>query len=114
MSTQPKALALADKLNSLCVAEFAWATLNDAANELRLLHAESEMRRLALHDEMKKADRLHALNAQMLEALEAYIGADRQDQYAVVGYDVDGHPVSAPGMARIKARAAIKAAKGQA
>lgn len=33
-----KALMLADRLNSLCVAEFAWPYLNDAATELRRLH----------------------------------------------------------------------------
>jgi len=32
-----EALRLADKLNSLCVAEFAWPHLNDAATELRRL-----------------------------------------------------------------------------
>jgi hypothetical protein len=35
-----KALELADKLNGLCVAEFAWPHLNDAANTLRRQHAE--------------------------------------------------------------------------
>ena len=34
-----RAEELADKLNSLCVAEFAWPHLNDAAEELRRLHA---------------------------------------------------------------------------
>lgn len=32
-----RATELADKLNSLCVAEFAWPHLNDAATELRRL-----------------------------------------------------------------------------
>lgn len=42
-----KAIELADKLNSLCVAEFAWPYLNDAATELRRLAAEVESLKLA-------------------------------------------------------------------
>lgn len=38
----PEALRLADKLNSLCVAEFAWPTLNEAAIRLRRYHARVE------------------------------------------------------------------------
>ena len=90
MSTQPNALQLADWLAACCDVNGSDELLDESAAELR---------------------RLHALNVQMLEALQAYIDADRGDQYAVVGYDTDGHPVSAQGMARIKARASIKAAQ---
>lgn len=38
----PEALRLADKLNGLCVAEFAWPTLNEAALRLRRYHARVE------------------------------------------------------------------------
>lgn len=63
-----KAEELADKLNSLCVAEFAWPYLNDAATELRRLHAANvytsdlctqaldDVRRLAAENEALKAD----------------------------------------------------------
>ena len=37
-----KALELAEKLTGLCVAEFAWSYLNDAAHTLRRQHAEIE------------------------------------------------------------------------
>ena len=105
MSTQPKALALADKLNSLCVAEFAWATLNDAANELRRLHAALEASEASDAESLRlyraareRADKLHALNAQMLEALQNMVAlANPGDVYTIK-----------------QARAAIDAAKGQA
>lgn len=39
VAEMPEALRLADKLDSLCVAEFAWPTLRAASSELRRLHA---------------------------------------------------------------------------
>lgn len=65
---KPVALRLADMLNSLCVAEFAWPYLNDAATELRLLHAENESLRnqntdLDAHLAAQEAVMRQALNA---------------------------------------------------
>ena len=52
----PKALRLAAAIsNLLCSSEAAARTLAAAADELARLHAESEMRRAALLDEMQKA-----------------------------------------------------------
>ncbi len=39
---QDYTLELADKLSSLCVAAFAWVTLDDAAAELRRLYARNK------------------------------------------------------------------------
>ena len=50
----------------------------------------------------------------MLEALEELLASDRADQNAIVGRDVDGHPLKAAGVARMNARAVIRAAKGEA
>lgn len=65
-----KAEELADKLNSLCVAEFAWPHLNDAATELRRLSVESEMRRALAQDSMQKLRALDASHQRLLGALE--------------------------------------------
>jgi hypothetical protein len=86
---QPVALRLADELNGLCVAEFAWPRLNEAAAELRRLHAlcaEWEKKAATwlaspeaaqrLNGYRELAQRLNAaeqVNAQLLEALEQII-----------------------------------------
>jgi len=49
-----KAKELADKLNSLCVAEFAWPYLNDAATELRRLAALEQTPRKPMTDAQRR------------------------------------------------------------
>jgi hypothetical protein len=58
--------------------------------------------------------RLIAAAPDLLEALKALLDSDRADPYAIVGRDTDGHPLSAAGAARKKARAAIAKAGGAA
>lgn len=65
-----RATELADKLNSLCVAEFAWTYLNDAATELRRLTVESEMRRALAEEAMQDNNRLYRVNAELATALQ--------------------------------------------
>lgn len=66
-----KAEELANRLNGLCVAEFAWPYLNDAAKELRRLSVESEMRRVLAEDSMQKLRALEANRQMLVEALES-------------------------------------------
>ena len=67
MSKQPEALRLADALET----EKIGTTLLDAsAAELRRLYAQSEMRRLALLEELQKSERLHSVNSELLNALK--------------------------------------------
>jgi hypothetical protein len=67
MSKQPEALRLADALET----EKIGTTLLDAsAAELRRLYAQSEMRRLALLEELQKSERLHSVNSELLDALK--------------------------------------------
>jgi len=56
--------------------------------------------------------RLIAAAPDLLEALKAWLASDRADQSIIAGRDVDGHPLSAAGVARVKARAAIARATG--
>ena len=56
--------------------------------------------------------RLHQQRDELLEALEELLAAPSKG-YDIVGQDTDGHPLSAEGVARTKARAAIARAKGQ-
>ena len=48
----------------------------------------------------------------LLAALQAWLASDRADQSIIAGHDVDGHPLNAAGVARVKARAAIARATG--
>lgn len=62
--TQPEALRVADKLNSLCVAEFAWETLNHAAILLRRHHA---LNRELANQLSGAKDRIAELEAQLAQ-----------------------------------------------
>ena len=70
MSTQqPEALRLADELKQ---GTYLLSVERDVtAAELRRLYAQSEMRRLALLEELQKSERLHSVNAELLEALQS-------------------------------------------
>lgn len=101
-----KALELADKINSLCVAEFAWPYLDAAATELRRLHAESEMRRNLAQDAMQANKRLAEVNAELVAALENMIAASLPDE-------TYGHCTSDIENAAYFARGALAKAKEQ-
>ncbi len=58
-------------------------------------------------DEMRANARLIAAAPDMLAALQGLLASDSADMYAIVGRDVDGHPLNAAGVARMNARAAI-------
>ncbi len=59
-------------------------------------------------DETARANaRLIAAAPDMLAALQGLLASDSADMYAIVGRDVDGHPLNAAGVARMNARAAI-------
>ena len=75
MSTKPKALEIADAVERICPA-FAGPHI-EAAAELRRLHAALEASEASDAESLRlyraareRADKLHALNAQMLEALK--------------------------------------------
>ena len=70
MSEQPEALRLADYLTW-----YRSPHCGEASAELRRLYAQSEMRRLALLEELQKSERLHSVNAELLEALNALVAA---------------------------------------
>ena len=63
MIEKPDALRLADALETLSPLE------RDAAAELRRLHAENEDHIQQLRKEQLEVERLHRVNAQLLEAL---------------------------------------------
>ena len=67
---QPEALRLADRLEQY---EPKTQALFDAAAELRRLHAENEDHIQQLRKEQLEVERLHRVNAQLLEALEQII-----------------------------------------
>ena len=75
-----RAFELADKLNSLCVAEFAWPYLNDAATELRRLSAEIAECKEAYESQFKE---LHAVKAELKAIKEA--------EPVAIGYMNSGH-----------------------
>ena len=75
-STQPEALRLADELDAVPETGADPQTIQDAAAELRRQHAESEMRRTALLDEMQKAARQHAENETLRAKIKAYEDLD--------------------------------------
>ena len=84
----PEALRLAAAIsNLLCSNEAAARTLAAAADELVRLHAESEMRRAALLDEMQKA----ALAAGQATAAQAVVPANMRLCYSC-GHPADAHP----------------------
>lgn len=57
--------------------------------------------------------RLISAAPELLEALQAWLDSDKADQFAIAGRDQFGHPLSAQGVARMKARAAILKATGE-
>ena len=72
----PEALRLADELDAVPETGADPQTIQDAAAELRRQHAESEMRRTALLDEMQKAARQHAENETLRAKIKAYEDLD--------------------------------------
>jgi len=66
MNQQPEALRLADALE-----EKEYPPRRAAADELRRLHAENEDHIQQLRKEQLEVERLHSVNAQLLEALGA-------------------------------------------
>jgi hypothetical protein len=102
MSKQPEALRLADALErgecyeSQPCSVYGWVGSDDPTSD-----AATELRRL------------HAVNAELLEALQALLESERSNSSEIVGRDVDGHPLNAAGVARVQARAAIAKATGE-
>lgn len=70
MSEQPTALRLADAIDTR---KHTYGDVDDAAAELRRLHAENEDHIQQLRKEQLEVERLHSVNAQLLEALEQII-----------------------------------------
>jgi hypothetical protein len=99
MTQQTEALQLADALE-----EKEYPPRRAAADELRRLHAENEDHIQQLRKEQLEVERLHSVNAQLLEAL--HFIADRQDLMFAECSDAE-EIIDV-------ARAAIKAAKGEA
>ena len=64
-------------------------------------------------DEIRANAALVAAAPDLLAALQAWLASDRADQSIIAGHDVDGHPLNAAGVARVKARAAIARATGR-
>jgi len=102
MSNQPEALMLADELADYSEGPYTAVVLEQAAAELRRLHAENEeLRRCAEVEEVEKYAaanrRLYALNGELLESLKECLNCE----FAVT----DKAAIS-------KARAAIAKAEG--
>jgi hypothetical protein len=130
MSEQLEALRLAELCEGSANAGSSepW-TRRQAAAELRRLHAENEMFRVMHQSHADKLKAVGAINAQLLEALEATTAMlDRSD--CLTGYCCCGSPIDGHGFgdghtptdegayhqtaALGQARAAIAAAKGEA
>ena len=91
MNTQPEALRLADELDGIPLTDFTEALADDAAAELRRLHAETTNQQDWLVEWRKCADeaeRLHALNAELLEALKSMVQLD-EEEHQRGGGDID-------------------------
>jgi hypothetical protein len=108
MTEQPEALRLADELHDWGVtfaSNFGMQRmLTGAAAELRRLHAENEDHIQQLRKEQLEVERMHSVNAQLLEALDYFMQCVEQSAHldARIGF---------MGGAFDKARAAIAAAK---
>jgi hypothetical protein len=95
---QPEALRLADYIEKDPRYYDASEWEKEAAAELR-----------RQFDEIK---RLHSVNAELFEVLQELLASERSNSFVIVGRDTDGHPLSAAGVARKKARTAIARAAG--
>ncbi len=97
---QPDALRLADELNGLCIAEFAWPLLNEAAAELRRLHDVLGKAHALNRIRSQRITELERVNAQLLEACETLAGLPGTEEW-----------LATLRLAVEQARAAIAAAK---
>ncbi len=103
MSEQPDALRLADALE-----EKEYPPRRAAAAELRRLHAENEDHIQQLRKEQLEVERLHSVNAQLLEALESMVASCWSDGFTNRKYNSDEHEEN---VQRDLVLAAIAAAK---
>ena len=112
MTEQPEALRLADELHDWGVtyaSNFGMQRmLTGAAAELRRLHAENEDHIQQLRKEQLEVERMHRVNAQLLEALESMVASCWSDGFTNRKYNSDEHEEN---VRRDLVLAAIAAAK---
>jgi hypothetical protein len=109
MSKQPEALRLADNLNDYETEWCSgWAPYGQTIAFYRTAEGSCDLDGAAA-----ELRRQHAVNTELLEALQALLESERSNSSEIVGRDVDGHPLNAAGVARVQARSAIAKATGE-
>jgi hypothetical protein len=71
--------------------------------------------KFAPRPEVEQEANAHLIAAapEMYEAIVAFLRSDGADMFGIVGYDADGHPLNAAGVARKMMRESIAKAEGR-